>query len=168
MHAHRIFLATLLLTSQAHAGGPASAARLDQVAERGAHVMPFSLEKTVHVFEKTDTGGLQLVLAKDAADAVQIGLIREHLAKIAHAFAQGDFSGPERIHGATMPGLAELRAGAEKAKFEYRDSPGGGQIVFASDDPALVDAIHRYFDAQLSDHARHVVPTHEHWRMHDR
>lgn len=28
---------------------------LDEIAKRGAHVMPFSLEKTTHIFQKTRT-----------------------------------------------------------------------------------------------------------------
>jgi sulfite exporter TauE/SafE/copper chaperone CopZ len=38
---------------------PAGPARLDEVAQRGARVMPFDLEKTTHVFTKTPEGGHQ-------------------------------------------------------------------------------------------------------------
>ena len=47
-----------LITAPVFAAEPASEQRLDEVAERGAHVMPFDLEKTVHIFSKTDTGGI--------------------------------------------------------------------------------------------------------------
>jgi len=143
-----------------HAVEPATPARLDEVAERGAHVMPFDLDKTVHVFNKSENGGIQQVIAKDAHDAEQIGLIRRHLAHIAARFAQGDFSGPARIHGREMPGLAEMSAGAPQLDIVYRDLPNGGQIDYSSKQPALVGAIHRYFDAQLSDHARHAISGH--------
>jgi len=122
--------------------------------------MPFDLEKTLHVFDKTDSGGLQQVLAKDGGDLTQIRPIREHLSQIAARFARGDFAGPARIHGEAMPGLAELRAGAQQVRFEYRELPNGAQIAYASEQPALVEAIHRFFDAQLSDHARHAVGGH--------
>ena len=80
-------------------------ARQAEVAERGAKVMPFSLEKTRHQFTKTAVGGVQTVLARNAADQEQIQLIRQHLQQLAKKFAQGDYSGPESIHGTDMPGL---------------------------------------------------------------
>jgi len=154
-------LLSLALPVSIQAAEPASAARLDEVAERGAKVMPFNLEKTTHVFSKTEHGGRQEVIAKDAADAAQIRLIREHLSAIAQGFAQGDFKGPAKIHGEAMPGLAALRgARAGQVKYAYQDLADGGSIDYVTDDPALVEAIHRYFDAQLSDHARHAMPGH--------
>ena len=48
--------------------------RLDEVAQRGTHVMPFDLEKTIHVFSKTAEGGLQQVVVKGKSDTEQIRL----------------------------------------------------------------------------------------------
>ena len=145
----------------AHAGQPASQARLDEVAERGAKVMPFDLEKTTHVFSKTEHGGRQEVVAKNTADSAQIGLIREHLSALAKSFAQDDFTGPASIHGAAMPGLAALQAAKPgQVKYAYEDLAAGGRIDYQTDDPALIEAIHRFFDAQLSDHARHAMTGH--------
>ncbi len=31
--------------------------RQEEIAEKGAEVMPFDLEETTHLFEKTETGG---------------------------------------------------------------------------------------------------------------
>ena len=39
--------------------------RQDQVAVRGAQVMPFDLEQTIHVFQRLDDGGRQTVTVKD-------------------------------------------------------------------------------------------------------
>ena len=141
-----------------YAQQPASPARLDQVAEKGRQVMPFNLEKTLHVFNKTEYGGQQQVIVKDTNDQQQINLIRKHLSEIASKFIQGDFSGPMRIHGEDMPGVKELSAGAKQIHFQYQDLPNGGQIEYRTADPQLIAAIHRYFDSQLSDHARHALP----------
>lgn len=139
----------------------ASAQRLDEVAKRGARVMPFDLDKTTHVFSKTAQGGIQQVMAKQGTDAEQIRLIRQHLAEIAGKFAHGDFSAPARIHGEDMPGLAELkRAAPGSLKVKYSVLERGAQIEYSADDPALVDAVHRWFDAQLSDHAKHATEGH--------
>lgn len=80
-------LCSALCLTMATAGG------LDAVAERGRPGMPLSLERTTHVFAKTDDVGRRRGVAKDSADAEQIRLIREHLSEITRAFAQGDFSG---------------------------------------------------------------------------
>lgn len=156
---HKTGLALLIATSVSivYAQSPASPARLDEVAERGSHVMPFHLEKTQHVFNKTEHGGIQQVIAKDAGDSEQIALIRQHLADISERFKQGDFSKQRRIHGDDMPGLAELSSQYRSVRFDYRELPNGAEIEYSAEQPALVDAIHRYFNAQLSDHARHAV-----------
>ncbi len=73
--------------------------RQEEIAEKGGQVMPFDLEKTTHVFEKTQTGGVQKVVADDPNDAEQITLIREHLEEEAAAFRRGDLSDRRRSTG---------------------------------------------------------------------
>jgi hypothetical protein len=157
---NKTLLSTVLLLSvtTVQAIPPVDPARLDEVQERGSHVMPFALEKTLHVFNKTKTGGIQQVIAKDAADSEQIGLVRSHLSQLATHFAEGDFSGPRRIHGDDMPGVKALASAAGKVRFVYRELPNGAEIEYRTEDKPLIEAIHSYFDAQLSDHARHAVP----------
>ena len=155
------FLLASALSIPIYALEKADDQRLDEVAERGSHVMPFDLEKTVHIFSKTDSGGVQQVIVKDKSDVEQINLIRSHLSEIAEAFKQGNFSNPEKIHGASMPGLAELKA-AKSGQLEimYKELPDGAEITYATSIEKLKHAIHRWFDAQLNDHARHAVPGH--------
>lgn len=139
----------------------ASEPRLDEVARRGAQVMPFSLEQTTHIFAKTEKGGLQQVIVKETSNTGQVKLIQAHLSKISREFAQGDFSDPTRIHGEDMPGLAELRkAKPGEIKVEYKELSNGAEIDYSTDDPALIEAVHQWFEAQLSDHARHAIPGH--------
>ncbi|MCB0037933.1 MAG: hypothetical protein KDE51_28060 [Anaerolineales bacterium] len=52
--------------------------RRAEVAELGRQVMPFDLERTTHVFDKQDFGGVQQVLSDDS-DPEQIALIQTHL-----------------------------------------------------------------------------------------
>lgn len=129
--------------------------RQEEVAAVGATVMPFDLDATTHVFEKTEEGGLQQVLA-DEAGSDQVELIREHLRTEAVRFAAGDFHSPEMIHGADMPGLHDLVTGHERLVVEYDDIEDGGQIRYSTDDAALIAALHAWFDAQLSDHGAHA------------
>jgi len=126
--------------------------RQEQVAERGAEVMPFDLEATTHVYEKTEDGGVQKVVADDPGDAENVAAIRAHLEEEAAAFSRGEYSDPARIHGEDMPGLAELEAGAEAVEVRYEEVPGGARIILTTRDRDLVRAVHDWFDAQLSDH----------------
>ena len=129
--------------------------RQAEVANRGADVMPFDLERSTHIFEKIDTGGQQQVLSDDG-DVEQVQLIREHLEEIAGRFSEGDFHGPEMIHGEHMPGLHELVMGHDRIHIEYSDLESGGQILYTTEDPDLIQSIHTWFDAQLSDHGDHA------------
>lgn len=126
--------------------------RQERVAERGSEVMPFDLEATTHVYEKTGNGGVQRVVADDPGDAANVAAIRGHLREEADAFSRGEFSDPAKIHGEEMPGLAEMERGAERVEVRYEELPDGAQIVLTSEDPELVGAVHEWFDAQLSDH----------------
>lgn len=166
----KFFTISLLIAVFTITGAQAQKAdekRLDEVAQRGTHVMPFDLEKTTHVFSKTPKGGLQQVVVKDKSDAKQIGLIRAHLSEISGDFKRGDFSKPARIHGEDMPGSAELKSAKPgQIKIQYEELPDGAQIGYSTSSPELINAIHQWFDAQLSDHARHAVPDHSHHHMH--
>jgi uncharacterized protein (DUF305 family) len=130
--------------------------RQDVVAERGAEVMPFDLDATTHVFDPTDFGGIQTVVADAQADTEQVALVRAHLRAEASSFARGDFSDPTAIHGADMPGLAILEASSAAMDVAYRDVPGGGEIAYRTTDPAVVQALHDWFAAQLMDHGDHA------------
>ncbi|MDZ4339759.1 MAG: aspartate carbamoyltransferase [candidate division NC10 bacterium] len=152
-------LAMLLTALPVLALEEASELRLDEVARRGAQVMPFSLEQTTHIFTKTEKGGLQQVIVKETSNTEQVKLIQAHLSKISREFAQGDFSDPAKIHGEGMPGLAELRkAKPGEIRVEYKELTNGAQIDYSTDDPALIEAVHQWFEVQLSDHARHAIP----------
>lgn len=132
----------------------ASPARRAEVAARGAEVMPFDLGKTRHRFESLADGGLQTVTANDPSDSLQVRLVREHLQQEAAKFSRGEFADPMAIHGHAMPGVAELRLSAGKIRVAYATIPAGATIRYATDDPALVAALHRWFEAQRMDHGR--------------
>lgn len=157
-------LSILLLSPSAYA---VDEKRLDEVAERGAHVMPFDLELSMHIFAKSAQGGIQQVIAKDPENTQQIKLIQEHLAKIADEFQQSNFSDPEKVHGVSMPGLAALRqAKVGEINIVYKDLANGAEITYSSNNPKLINAIHQWFDAQLKDHSRHAIPGHAQHMMH--
>lgn len=144
-----------LVVFQTAAIAPAQT-RQEEIAKRGAKVMPFDLEQTMHVFETREDGGLQKVVVKDRSNKKQIALIQGHLKEESEKFRKGDFSDPAKIHGEDMPGLAELKAGATKIVVRYTALSDGAQIRYQAKDPKLVMAIHQWFEAQLSDHGHHA------------
>ncbi len=115
-------------------------------------VMPFDMAKTLHVFAMDDSGGVMRVVARDPGDTEQIELIRRHLEHEAGKFQKGDYSDPAALHGADMPGLKELRAGASEIEVSYQELPDGAAISFRTKDLHLVTSVHRWFGAQLSEH----------------
>jgi hypothetical protein len=141
-------------------GGGGLDERQEDVAERGAEVMPFDLEATTHRFEPTDEGVVQTVVADDPTDAANVALVREHLAAEAERFAGGDYADPAAIHGDDMPGLAELEAGADRIDVAYAETSAGGRITYTTADAGLVDALHRWADAQVMDHGDHAESGH--------
>lgn len=152
------FLAALPLASPA-----ADAQRQAEVAERGKDVMPFSLEATIHVFTKTSQGGVQRVVAKNAADAGQTRFVRKHLQEIKEQFLEGDFSGPLHIHGKEMPGLSALASAKPgQVAIAYKEVAGGAELEYTTADPRMVAALHQWFDAQLSDHGSDAMAGHQH------
>ena len=135
----------------------AAQTRQEEVAVKGVRVMPFDLEQTTHVFQKLDDGGLQKVVVKEPSNKKQISLIQSHLKEESGKFRKGDFSDPAKIHGTDMPGLNELKAGAKQIDIRYTSLPDGAQVRYTTKDPKLVAALHRWFDAQLSDHGHHAT-----------
>jgi hypothetical protein len=165
-----ILIATAILgltLTHAALAQPASPERLNEVTQHGIQVMPFDLKQTQHLFKKTKTGGIQQVIVKDPSNRKQIELIRQHLTKIAGEFSHGDFSGPEKIHGKDMPGLAALRAAQPgQLHVQYQELPNGAEITYSAEDKTLITAIHQWFDAQLADHGPDAMPRMNHGDMH--
>ena len=131
----------------------ADTARQQEVAQKGAMVMPFNGQNSKHVFQKTPDGGLQQVIAKDASNRGLVEAIRGHLSMEVDRFKKGDYSDPMKIHGMDMPGvqyLSKIKPG--QIVITYRDLPNGAEVRYTGRDAATVTAIHNWFDAQLSDH----------------
>ena len=150
------FAMTLLSTAVTSAAETGHPSRQEEVARKGAGIMPFDLRRTTHFFADTSTGGVETVTANGSHDVEQITLIRAHLTEEARRLARGDFSDPAAIHGMDMPGLATLTAAGHLLSVEYMTVPNGASITYSSRDKKVVAAIHDWFAAQRSDHGAHA------------
>jgi len=147
-----LLMAGAIAEGQEHGQAAQHMSRQTMIHEHGSLVMPFDLDKTLHVFKLTKDGGLQQVRAKDPEDMEQIRLIQQHLTEEAERFARGDFSDPAALHGEDMPGLQVLERSGRDLTVSYRDLPDGAEITYKSTDPKILEGIHQWFAAQLHDH----------------
>lgn len=150
--------AVLCLFALAAFGAPT--ARQQDVAKKGAMVMPFNVKNSTHVFQKNQYGGIQQVVAKDPNDKALVDAIRKHLEMEAARFGQGDYSDPMQIHGMDMPGvqyLSSVKPG--QIRITYRNVPGGAAVDYMGRDADTIAAIHKWFDAQLDDHGSDATDT---------
>lgn len=160
-HHHLIFIGLLLFSTLTPALEKAAPKQTDEMRQRTQQVVPYALGQTLQTFTKTVHGGVQHVIAKSSDNSQQIKLIQTHLLKIANEFRKGDFSATERIHGADMPGLAQLKtAKTDDIKFDYEALPNGAQIHYSTEYPQFDQALHEWFDAQISDHGDTAIPEH--------
>lgn len=133
----------------------------DDVHQRMQQVVPYALDQALQTFTKTVHGGVQHLVAKSPDNAHQIKLIQAYLLKIANEFRNGDFSATEQIHGPHMQGLAILKtAKPDDIKIEYKALENGGQIHYSTENVPFVQALHAWFDAQISEHGNDAIPGH--------
>ncbi len=150
-------LALIIGTALAGATVRADDSQSTTVEQHSKQVMPFDMNKTMHVFRKTSSGGVETIVVKDPSDTADIALVRSHLEKESKLFAAGNFSDPAYIHGSDMPGLQALSASATRLEVRYSALPAGAQIAFTTQDASLVSAVHEWFDAQVKDHGAHAM-----------
>jgi hypothetical protein len=137
--------------------------RQEEVRSNGARVMPFSLDKTIHIFTKTADGGEQSVIIRNPSDSSELGLIRNHLREIADEFADGNFNDPSAIHGLEMPGLKTLQGKPEGFTIKFVNLSEGAKLIYRSTDPIIIKALHNWFDAQVIDHGRDALSDESHF-----
>ena len=114
--------------------------------------MPFDMNKVTHYFIKNDQGGVLIIKTKNKKDTAQAALIQSHLKKECKLFSNADFGDPKTLYGMNMPGLKILSGSKGKFKVKYKNLSDGGQLTFNSKNSEIINAIHKWFDAQLKDH----------------
>ena len=119
---------------------------------RGDEVMGFGHTQTQHNFLLTEDGGTIQVQVNDPADAASLGQIRAHLAQIAKAFSNGDFTMPAEIHDRVLPGVEEMTRLRGSIQYRYEDTENGGRVRITTVDRQALMAVHAFLRAQIVDH----------------
>jgi hypothetical protein len=121
--------------------------------DRGAMVMGFDQEKTIHHFHLYDDGGAIDIAVKEASDTKNLDAIRAHLPHIAAMFAAGNFGAPMLIHdSAAVPGTDILKERKDKVRYTYVQTPMGGRVDITTADPAALAALHDFLRYQIVEH----------------
>ena len=129
-------------------------------AQRGAAVMGFDQQLTVHQFLLFADGGAIDVSVKDPADDKNRAAIHSHLPHITAMFAAGDFEAPMLVHDSkNVPGTAVMATRKDRIRYEYVETPSGGRVNITSADPEAVAAVHAFLKFQIADHRTGDQPT---------
>ena len=160
-HAALFSIGFLFFSAFAFAEEHASPERMADVQHQRQFQVPYDADKALETFSKTVHGGVMHVITKSPDDNQQIRLIQDYLSNMASNFRKGDFSETQRMHGANMPGLLQLKtAKTDDIRYEYKSLPNGAQIHFTTEYPQFVQALHEWFDAQAKDHGNVEAPEH--------
>lgn len=124
--------------------------------------LPYAVDQAIEGFASTSDGGIMQILAKAADDTKQIQHIQQYLQKTAKEYNQGDFSSTEKFHGTNMPGLAQMKAAKDHAiRYEFKTLNNGGQILFSTRNPQLLNALHDWIAAQIKEHGSAGIDRHQ-------
>lgn len=145
-------LVLVLLAAQQASGLADQQERQQGVHDRGAHVMGFDQDKTVHHFRLHPDGGAIDIAVKDPDDTANRDAIRGHLPHIASMFGDGNFEAPMLIHATDVPGTKQMGALKDRLKFVYVETPKGGRLDVFTTDPVALAAVHEFMRFQIRDH----------------
>jgi hypothetical protein len=147
-----LFVLAVLLTGQQISEPAGRQERQQGVHDRGAHVMGFDQDKTVHHFRLHPDGGSIDIAVTDGGDAANRDAIRSHLPHIAQRFGDGNFEAPMLIHATGVPGTKRMAELKSRLRYIYVETAGGGRLdVFTTDADALA-AVHEFMRFQIRDH----------------
>ncbi len=114
--------------------------------------MGFSQEKTIHHFLLFKDGGAIEIEANDTKDTGSRDQIRQHLARIAKMFSDGDFDLPMFIHGVTPPGAPTMKQLHDQIHYEYQETSHGARVRIRTANAQALEAIHSFLRFQIADH----------------
>ena len=121
-------------------------------ATRGDEAMGFDQQKTTHHFKLLPDGGTIEITANDPSDVASRDAIRQHVAKIATMFRQGDFNIPMLVHGQKPPGIETMTRLKGSLDYAAENEPNGGRVRITTADPEGLKAVHDFLRFQIQEH----------------
>ena len=121
-------------------------------AARGDEVMGFDQEKTTHHFKLLAKGGAIEITANDPSDVASRDAIRQHVAKIAAMFGQGNFDLPSLIHQQKPPGTDTMKQLKGTISYAAENLPNGGRVQITTANSDALNAVHDFLRFQIQEH----------------
>lgn len=139
-------------SATAKSGDASHTGRHAEMDKRGDQAMGFSQSKTTHHFLLRRDGGAIEVEARDPQDEASRDQIRQHLARIAQMFAEGNFDTPMFIHAQSPPGAAEMKRRRLEIKYEFEKTERGGRVSIRASSAEALEAVHEFLRFQIKEH----------------
>jgi hypothetical protein len=140
-----VFMTSSLVRGQTSPGSTAG-------ATRGDEGMGFDQQKTTHHFKLLPDGGTIEITADDPSDVATRDAIRQHVAKIATMFGQGDFNIPMLVHRQKSPGVDTMTRLKSSLDYAAENEPNGGRVRITTADPEGLKAVHDFLRFQIQEH----------------
>lgn len=150
-HARSFAIATLVSIASLSTRASAQDSSFAAMQQRGKMAMGVDQYTSVHHFDDLADGG-RIQLQSDGKDAAAVHTIRAHLHDISKAFASGDFSTPEFVHMAKVPGTSVMAERRSAIQYTLRDLPNGGELRMTTTDSVARRAIHEFMAFQRGEH----------------
>jgi hypothetical protein len=119
---------------------------------QGSGAMELNQEKTTHHFELLPNGGTIEITANDPSDAATRDAIRQHVAKIAAMFAEGNFGIPTLVHGQKPPGVDSMTRLKSTISYAAENLPNGGRVQITTSNSEALKAVHDFLRFQIQEH----------------
>ena len=144
-------IATFVFMTDSVSRGQASQSSA-RAAASGDVVMDFDQAKTTHHFKLLPEGGAIEITANDPSDVASRDAIRQHVAKIATMFGQGNFNIPMLVHGQKPPGIDTMERLKGTISYTAENVPDGGRVRITTADSAGLKAVHDFLRFQIQEH----------------
>lgn len=122
------------------------------ILARGVEAMGFDQEKTTHHFTLLPDGGMIEITANEPSDVTTRDAIRQHVAKIAGMFTEGNFGIPTLVHGQTPPGVDTMKRLKSTIFYAAENLPNGGRVQITTENLEARNAVHDFLRFQIREH----------------
>ena len=123
-----------------------------RAAASGDVAMDFDQAKTTHHFKLLAEGGAIEITANDPSDVASRDAIRQHVAKMAVMFGQGNFNIPVLVHGQKPPGVDTMTRLKSSLDYAAENLPNGGRVRITTSNPEAQSAVHDFLRFQIQEH----------------